>query len=153
MGEPLNKIGYHVHALREAGCIELVKTEHRRGAVAHFYRQTTRAFLTDEQGAGLPLGIRRGLVAQTLADVMADARAAAEDDGFDHDQVHVTRTRLELDDEGFEAMVELLNQTLERALEIQSESVNRRAASNGEAAADAPAPHRTLLGMLHFHRP
>jgi DNA-binding transcriptional ArsR family regulator len=41
MGEPLNKIGYHVHALRDAGCIELVRTEHRRGAVALFYRPTS----------------------------------------------------------------------------------------------------------------
>lgn len=152
MDEPLNKIGYHVHALREAGCIELVRTEHRRGAVAHFYRPTTRTFLTDEQWAGLPLGIRRKIVAQTLSDVMADARTAIEGEGFDHDRVHVSRTELELDDEGFEAMVELLTRTLDRALEIQGETMNRRAAAGPEAAASAPPPHRTLLGLLHFHR-
>jgi DNA-binding transcriptional ArsR family regulator len=149
MGEPLNKIGYHVHALREAGCIELVRTEHRRGAVAHFYRPTSRAFLTDEQWAGLPVGIRRKLVTQTLSDLMGDAREAAEGEGFDHDQVHVTRTQLDVDEVGFEALVELMNQTLDRALEIQAESVNRRA--SGETEADATA-HRTLLGLLHFHR-
>ena len=149
IGEPLNKIGYHVHALREAGCIELVRTEHRRGAVAHFYRPTSRAFLTDEQWAGLPLGIRRKLVAQTLSDLMSDARGAVEGEGFDHEQVHVTRTELDVDEEGFEALVELMNQTLDRALETQAESVNRRAA--GETDADAPS-HRTLLGLLHFHR-
>jgi DNA-binding transcriptional ArsR family regulator len=151
MGEPLNKIGYHVHALRDAGCIELVRTEHRRGAVAHFYRPTTRAFLTDEQWAGLPPGIRRKLVAQTLSDVMVDARKAVDGEGFDHDKVHVTRTELELDQEGFEAMIELLNQTLDRALEIQGETINRRAAA-GPAAADSRPEHRTLLGLLHFHR-
>jgi DNA-binding transcriptional ArsR family regulator len=144
MGEPLNKIGYHVHALREAGCIELVKTEHRRGAIAHFYRPTSRAFLTDEQWAGLPVGIRRKLVAQTLSDVMGDARAAAQGDGFDHDEVHVTRTELELDEEGFAELVELVNGTLDRALEIQAESAARLAGAKGE--------HRTLLGLLHFHR-
>ncbi len=149
MGEPLNKIGYHVHALREAGCIELVRTEHRRGAVAHFYRPTSRAFLTDEQWAGLPLGIRRRLVAQTLSDLVGDARGAAEGKGFDHEQVHVTRTELEVDEEGFEALVDLMNQTLDRALEIQAESINRRA--TGETEPDAPS-HRTLLGLLHFHR-
>jgi DNA-binding transcriptional ArsR family regulator len=151
MGEPLNKIGYHVHALRDAGCIELVRTEHRRGAVAHFYRPTTRAFLTDEQWAGLPVGIRRKLVAQTLSDVMADARKAVEGEGFDHDNVHVTRTELELDDEGFEAMIALLNQTLDRALEIQAETINRRAAARPAVAGTRPE-HRTLLGLLHFHR-
>jgi DNA-binding transcriptional ArsR family regulator len=149
IGEPLNKIGYHVHALREAGCIELVRTEHRRGAVAHYYRPTSRAFLTDEQWAGLPLGIRRKLVAQTLNDVMTDARAAAGGEGFDHDQVHVSRTALELDDEGFDALVELVNATLDRALEIQAETIGRR---SGAAGADRPSSHRTLLALLHFHR-
>jgi DNA-binding transcriptional ArsR family regulator len=149
IGEPLNKIGYHVHALREAGCIELVRTEHRRGAVAHFYRPTSRAFLSDEQWVELPLGIRRTLVAQTLNDVVQDARTAAGGEGFDHDRVHVTRTPLELDAEGFDAMVELLNATLDRALEIQAESFGRR---TGAAPTDPPSPHRTLLAMLHFHR-
>jgi DNA-binding transcriptional ArsR family regulator len=144
MNEPLNKIGYHVHALREAGCIELVKTEHRRGAVAHFYRPTSRAFLDDEQWASLPIGIRRRLVAQTLSDVMADARAAAEGEGFDADDVHVSRTELSLDDEGYADMVGLLNSTLDRALEIQAASTAR--------LAGAPAPQQTLLGVLHFNR-
>jgi DNA-binding transcriptional ArsR family regulator len=143
-GEPLNKIGYHVNTLREAGCIELVKTEHRRGAIAHFYRPTARAFLTDEQWAGLPLSIRRKLVMQTLSDVMGDARAAAEGEGFDHEQVHVTRTELEVDEEGFQELVALVNGTLDRALEIQAESAARLAGAKG--------PHRTLLGLLHFHR-
>jgi DNA-binding transcriptional ArsR family regulator len=151
-GEPLNKIGYHVHALRDAGCIELVRTEHRRGAVAHFYRPTRRAFLTDEQWAGLPVGIRRKLVAQTLSDVMGDARTAIDGEGFDHDRMHVSRTELELDEAGFEAMVELLDQTLDRALEIQADAINRRAGAGPEAAAASPRQHRTLLGLLHFHR-
>jgi DNA-binding transcriptional ArsR family regulator len=144
LDEPLNKIGYHVHALREAGCIELVRTEHRRGAIAHFYRPTARAFLSDEQWSALPLGVRRRLVVQTLGDVMADARTAAEGEGFDHDDVHVTRTELELDDDGYGAMVELVNATLDRAFEIQAESLARQAG--------AVSSHRTLLALLHFHR-
>jgi DNA-binding transcriptional ArsR family regulator len=144
MGEPLNKIGYHVHALREAGCIELVRTEHRRGAVAHFYRPTSRAFLNDEQWSSLPIGIRHRLVTQTLSDVMTDARAAAEGEGFDAGDVHVSRTELSLDDEGYAEIVELLSSTLDRALEIQAESLAR--------LAGAEAPQRTLLGLLHFHR-
>jgi DNA-binding transcriptional ArsR family regulator len=148
LGEPLNKIGYHVHMLREAGCIELARTEHRRGAIAHFYRPTARAFLSDDQWAGLPIGIRRKLVVQTVGDAMGDARHAADHGGFDHDQVHVTRTPLELDEEGFDAMVELVNATLDRALEIQAESAGRQV---GRPQVDGES-HRTLLALLHFHR-
>jgi DNA-binding transcriptional ArsR family regulator len=146
IGEPLNKVGYHVHILRDAGCIELARTEHRRGAIAHFYRPTARAFLTDDQWAGLPIGIRRKLVVQTLSDAMGDARHAADHGGFDHDHVHVTRTPLELDDEGFAALVELVNATLDRALEIQAESRGR------EIGRPETELHRTLLALLHFHR-
>jgi DNA-binding transcriptional ArsR family regulator len=148
IGEPLNKVGYHIHILRDAGCIELARTEHRRGAIAHFYRPTARAFLTDDQWAGLPVGIRRKLVVQTLSDAMGDARRAADRGGFDHDLVHVTRTPLELDEEGFDAVVELLNATLDRALEIQAESVGRQV---GRPPAEGES-HRTLLALLHFHR-
>jgi DNA-binding transcriptional ArsR family regulator len=142
LGEPLNKIGYHVHALREAGCIELVRTEHRRGAIAHFYRPTTRAFLTDEQWSSLPAAVRKKLVGQTISEVMTDARTAAESGGFDRPGIQVTRTELELDDEGYTAVVELLTGTVERALEIQAQSVAR----------GGDAEHSTVLSLMHFYR-
>jgi DNA-binding transcriptional ArsR family regulator len=40
IGLPLPNISYHVKILREAGLITLDRTEPRRGAVEHFYRQT-----------------------------------------------------------------------------------------------------------------
>ena len=38
LGEPVGNISYHVCILRELDCVELVRTEPRRGALAHFYR-------------------------------------------------------------------------------------------------------------------
>jgi DNA-binding transcriptional ArsR family regulator len=35
---PLERVAYHVRELRAAGVLVLVRTEGRRGAVAHFYR-------------------------------------------------------------------------------------------------------------------
>jgi len=35
--EGLPNLGYHVRVLHEAGLVDLVKTEPRRGAVKHFY--------------------------------------------------------------------------------------------------------------------
>jgi hypothetical protein len=37
LGEPLGNVSYHVRILRELDCIELVRTEPRRGALEHFY--------------------------------------------------------------------------------------------------------------------
>src|SRR4029078_5682997 len=44
--EPLGNVSYHVTTLLEYECVELVKTEPRRGAVEHFYRAPGRAFLS-----------------------------------------------------------------------------------------------------------
>lgn len=40
LGEPLGNVSYHVKALVEYGCLELKKTEPRRGAVEHYYEVT-----------------------------------------------------------------------------------------------------------------
>jgi len=39
----VRNIAYHVRVLRELGCIELVETAQRRGAVEHLYRITEQA--------------------------------------------------------------------------------------------------------------
>jgi DNA-binding transcriptional ArsR family regulator len=37
LGERIGNVSYHVRMLRDRGLIELVRTEPRRGALAHFY--------------------------------------------------------------------------------------------------------------------
>lgn len=41
-GIPLPNVAYHVKILRDAGLIELTRTEPRRGAVAHFFKRSRR---------------------------------------------------------------------------------------------------------------
>lgn len=56
LGEPLGNVSYHVRILRELDCVELVKTQQRRGAIEHYYRAIDCPWLTrldlelDEQG-------------------------------------------------------------------------------------------------------
>ena len=38
LGLDVRGVAYHVRVLRELGCIELVATEPRRGAIEHVYR-------------------------------------------------------------------------------------------------------------------
>src|SRR6478736_4572453 len=38
LGAPLGVVSYHVRMLRDYECVELVRTEPRRGALQHFYR-------------------------------------------------------------------------------------------------------------------
>ncbi len=43
LGLDLRTVAYHVRVLKRLGCIELVETEKRRGAVEHIYRVTEQA--------------------------------------------------------------------------------------------------------------
>jgi DNA-binding transcriptional ArsR family regulator len=43
----VRSVAYHVRVLRELGCIELVETHQRRGAVEHVYQVVDRALEQD----------------------------------------------------------------------------------------------------------
>jgi hypothetical protein len=43
LGIDVRGIAYHVRVLRRLGCIELVETQPRRGAIEHIYRVVDRA--------------------------------------------------------------------------------------------------------------
>jgi DNA-binding transcriptional ArsR family regulator len=47
MGADVRTVSYHVRVLRKLGCIELVETQQRRGAVEHIYRVAERALDKD----------------------------------------------------------------------------------------------------------
>lgn len=141
----LGDVGYHTRKLHELGLIELVRTEQRRGAMKHFYRPTTRAILNDRQWARLPVSVRRRLFGQNLDAVWSHVRQAIKRDGFDRDDAHVSWTTFELDEAGYEAMTKLAMQTVESALAIQADVVNRRAA--GEVDGEVV---KTELVVLHF---
>jgi DNA-binding transcriptional ArsR family regulator len=145
IGESLGRVSYHVRQLAEVGAIELVRTEPRRGAVEHFYRATARAWFSDTDWASLPKTTRRGIFGQNLKRIGADVVAAAEGDGFDDVQAHVSFTLLELDEQGMGEMASLLTETVERALQINADAAARSGESNG-------GMRPTELALMHFER-
>ena len=76
LGEPLGNVSYHVKTLLEYDCVELVKTEPRRGAVEHFYRATDRAFLSDSDWAKIPASARKGISGSILESIGQSATEA-----------------------------------------------------------------------------
>jgi hypothetical protein len=122
----VGNVSYHVRILREFGCVELVRTEPRRGALAHFYRATVSPWLDDEQWAELPPGFRRETLSRTLSETVERASAASREGGFDSPEVHVSRTTLALDAQGLTAVTALLDETLEAVRRIAAESARGR---------------------------
>ena len=147
LGEGLSQVSYHVKVLLECDCLELVKTEPRRGAVEHYYRATSRAFLSDDEWARLPDSIRPGLSASLLQTIMDDAVTALQAGTFDaRDDHHLSWTPMIVDEEGWRDLAAALTETMERCLEIQAESAGRLAEA-GEEGLSATA------AMMGFEAP
>jgi DNA-binding transcriptional ArsR family regulator len=145
LGAPLGVVSYHVRMLRDYDCVELVRTEPRRGALQHFYRATARPQLDQDQWRSLPSGLRRELAGETLGELVKDLAGAADAGLLDDPEVTLSRTPLELDERGWRKLNRLLARTLEQALQIASESAGRNAEKS-----DAVFPAE--LAILHFKR-
>lgn len=142
--EPLQNVSYHVRVLLSLGCIELVRTAQRRGAIEHFYRALTRPSFSDTDWEQLPASARHSISDSVLAQVWDDAARALTAGSFDErDDRHLARTPLSLDEAGWAKLNELLSELQDRALEIQNESAERLAKSDDEALA-------TRLVTMHF---
>jgi DNA-binding transcriptional ArsR family regulator len=101
LGQPLATVSHHTRVLRDLGCIELVRTEPRRGAIEHFYRAIALPLLDDEQWSQLPVAMRRGLTGQTFRRIFAEGSQAGAVGGFDRPGAAITRTLLALDERGW----------------------------------------------------
>lgn len=144
LDEPLGNVSYHVKTLLEYDCVELVKTEPRRGAVEHFYRATERAFFSDADWAKIPASARKGINGVVLETIGQDATAAMIAGTIDaRVDSHVSHTPLLIDNEGWAELTTLLTDTLNRAIEIQTESATRLAEEKTD-------PIASTLSILHF---
>jgi DNA-binding transcriptional ArsR family regulator len=131
--EGLSQVSYHVKVLKDFECIEMVKTEPRRGAVEHYYRATSRAFLTDSDWQSLPESVKPGVSASSIQMIIDDVVGALTGGTFDaRDDRHLSWTPGVVDEQGWEEAVDLANETLDRVLTIQAGSAKRLAKSGDE---------------------
>jgi hypothetical protein len=144
LGAPLGVVSYHVRMLRDYDCVELVRTEPRRGALQHFYKATARPTLDEGQWRTLPAGLRRELTGETLQELVSDLAAAADAGALQDPEVMLSRAPLELDERGWKKLNKLMAKTLDQALAIAAESSARR-----DTGAEV---FPTELGLLHFKR-
>jgi DNA-binding transcriptional ArsR family regulator len=144
--ERLPNVSYHVRALLELGCIELVSTAQRRGAIEHYYRAVVRPFFTDRDWKRLPRSGRQAVSDLTLQMVWEETSAAIKKGTFEsHADRHLSRTPLTLDDQGWDELNALL-----RDVHAQAESIGAKSAKRVAKSKEDGLP--TMLVMLHFER-
>jgi DNA-binding transcriptional ArsR family regulator len=118
-------VAYHVRVLHESGLIELTEETPRRGSIEHRFRAVFRS-LTDEQYAELTAEERGGYSRDIFCLAAADASCAFSGGSFaerpDH---HISRTALQLDEQGWDELRDLYESTLEQIGEIKEASGDR----------------------------
>jgi DNA-binding transcriptional ArsR family regulator len=131
LDEPLTNVSYHVRMLHDLGCIELVDTEPRRGALEHYYRAIMRPFFADKDWKRLPKNARGSISDAVLQLVWEDTSEAIKTGLFDErEDRHLSRSVLCMDDEGWDDLNALLVETLDQAMQIQADSATRAAKSD-----------------------
>ena len=143
LGEPLGNVSYHVRMLVDLGCIELVSTTPRRGALEHHYKAVVRPLLDDTSYGSFPTSTKRALLGDVLKEIWGDISAAADADAFDTDQLHVSRQPLTLDEQGWEDVAKTLADAVYAIQDIKSQSAERLAKDGGEGV-------ESILAVLHF---
>jgi DNA-binding transcriptional ArsR family regulator len=133
LDEGLSQVSYHVKVLKDFECIEMVKTEPRRGAVEHYYRATERAFLTDRDWRSIPASMKPGVSSKAIEVILSDVVGAMDGGTFDaREDRHVSWTPGVVDEQGWKESVELVAETLDRAIAIHAGSAKRLARSGEE---------------------
>jgi DNA-binding transcriptional ArsR family regulator len=145
LGEPLGTVAYHTRVLADLGCVELVRTEPRRGAIEHYYRAVAQPYFSDSDWARLPASARQSIIEAILQRAWAEAADALRVGTFDaRDDLHLSRTPLALDERGWRELNGLLAELLEHTFRIEAESTARRGADGDEV--------RSSLVLMHFER-
>jgi DNA-binding transcriptional ArsR family regulator len=145
--ERLPNVSYHVRALEQLGCIELVSTAQRRGAIEHYYRAVVRPFFTDRDWKKLPQSGRQAVSDVALQMIWEDVSDAIKQGTFEaRPDRHLSRTVLELDETGWTELTELLARVLQETEEIQARSADRIKKSDAKALA-------ARMVLMHFESP
>jgi DNA-binding transcriptional ArsR family regulator len=131
--ERLPNVSYHVRALLELECIELVSTAQRRGAIEHYYRAVTRPFFSDRDWKRIPRSGRQAVTDVVLQLIWQDISEAIKKGTFEkRTDRHLSRAPLTLDEQGWGEVRDLLRNTLAQAESIAGKSAKRLAKSEDE---------------------
>jgi DNA-binding transcriptional ArsR family regulator len=145
--ERLPNVSYHVRALLDLGCVELVRTAQRRGAIEHYYRALVRPFFSDRDWKRLPRSGRQAISDVALKMIWEDVSKAIKGDTFEaRPDRYLTRSPLVLDEQGWGELNDVLAGVLEDAVRIAGKSANRLAKSGEDGVP-------TKLVLMHFESP
>lgn len=141
---PLGNIAYHTRVLEKCGCVEVVRTEQRRGAIEHFFRAVPRSYVGHQDWRKVPRSVR-GTITTTSVKLFFDRLAAAYEAGTldDREDTTLSWMSVAVDDQGRREVTEILADAAARLQGVHQRSV-ARATDSGEP------PTSLIVGLAAF---
>lgn len=147
IGADVSSFYHHIEELEKLECIERVETRRRRGAREHFFKAKASLFFDDAAWRRLPGTVKADQTANNLQSLLDDVVAAVEAETFDaRDDRHTSWSPGFLDLQGWQEMVNLMNETVERLGSIREAAALRLTAA-GERGIPA------TIAILAFETP
>ena len=145
--QALSLASYHFRELEKEGCLEVIESIPRRGAVEHVYRGLARVYIDDAEFEQMDPPSRRQLSRISLQGMIARADRAISEDTFDaRTDRHLTWMPMQLDERGWEEMIAALASAFGELSQIRHDARDRLAASGEKVVA-------ATVGMLGFESP
>jgi DNA-binding transcriptional ArsR family regulator len=145
-GIPLANVAYHIQVLKKLKLIRLVRKTPRRGAVEHHYKADQSAHIGNEVWGDIPGLVKEGLIAAGLSETAREVNDAVATGGFDHEDVHMSRSKLVLDQKAWDELSGLLKHALDRGYELEKEAAERL------KGADHEGERKAAVVMMLFER-
>lgn len=145
--QALSLASYHFRELEKDGCLEVIESIPRRGAVEHVYRGLARVYFDDAEFEGMPRKTRGRLSRLSLQGMIARADRAIREETFDaRSDRHLTWMPMQLDERGWREMTATLAAAFGELTQIRHDARDRLASSGEEVI---PA----TVAMLGFESP
>lgn len=125
LNAPLTHVSYHVRQLAGLGLIKLVRTTPRRGAVEHHYTSHIKPKITDDAWGQIPDVVKQNLVSGWVQQLGAHVADAVAHNGFDRENAHMTRTAMDIDEKGWNALSKELTKALDRIDRVMADAKAR----------------------------
>lgn len=132
LGESLGVTAYHANTLVACGCLELVRTRPRRGALEHFFTATPRSFVGHQDWRLAPRSVRGEVTVaavQSFLDRVAEGIDAGTVDGCE--DTKLSWMSIVVDEAGREEVARILAGAVRDVTEVNRACQARLAGADG----------------------
>lgn len=145
--QALSLASYHFRELEKEGCLEVVQSIPRRGAVEHVYEGKARVYFTDAEFQEMSPDRRRQLSRISFQGLIARADGAMRADTFDaRTDRHLAWMSMQLDARGWDELTTALAACFGEVEQIRHDAKDRLARSGEESIP-------VTFGTLGFESP